>query len=129
MTKRTVKTEKELAQALKDNIDTILIEGSLANKTLKIHATGKVAWAVAFGALGVAVYALISIPATGGTSTPAAVSAGFIGGGALTATLGAGAATTAISIAVAAGGVGALTTLRGYKKVSCSPGKLILKKK
>lgn len=129
MTKRTVKTEKELGQALKDEVDTIEIEGNLATKTFRIHATGNIAWAVAFAAIGIAVYSVLSVPATGGLSTPAAITAGFVSGGAVATILGSAATTTAISIAVAAGSASALTALRNYKKISYSPGKLVLQRK
>lgn len=39
----SVKTEKELATAIENEQDTIEIVGDLANKTVKIKATGTVA--------------------------------------------------------------------------------------
>ena len=120
-----ITTEKELGQALKDEQDTIEIEGDLAKKIIKIKATGAVAWAVAIGAIAVAVVAVLTSPATGGAH-------GVIGVG-LTAPvavgiLGFSTTTAAISIAVAAGGVGALKTLRSYKMKKLGSNHIILYK-
>ena len=60
----SVKNEKELAQAIKNGDDYIEVEGDLAKKTLKIKATGKVAWAIAIGGIGVATVAILTLPAT-----------------------------------------------------------------
>ena len=46
-----VRTEKELAKAVESEADTIEIEGDLGNKTIRIKATGKVAWGVCIAAL------------------------------------------------------------------------------
>jgi hypothetical protein len=116
-----VRTEEELAEAIENGEDTIEIEGDLKEKTLKIKATGKVAWVIAIGAIGIAVTIVII---TGGTGTPVS---GFIGVGAVSV-LGLPAAITAVSIAVAAGGVGILNKLRSYKIVENSENILILKK-
>ena len=116
-----VRTEEELAKAIENGEDTIEIEGDLKEKTLKIKATGKVAWVVAIGAIGIAVTIVIT---TGGAGTPAS---GIIGVGAVSV-LGLPAAITAVSIAVAAGGVGVLNKLRSYKIVENSENILILKK-
>lgn len=124
-----VKTEKELAKALKRRDDTIEIEGNLANKTIKIRATGTIAWAVAIGAIGVAVYATITTIGTGGATAPVTATFAFVAAPAAVGVLGGATTATAIAIAVAAGGIEALTSLRGYKEVSRSPNKLILKKK
>ncbi len=117
-----ISTEADLGEALKNDQDTIEIEGDLKNKVLKIKATGKVAWAIAIAAIGVAVTVLI---ATGGTGAPAS---GIIGGGAV-AVLGLPTAISAVSIAVAAGWCrGFLNSLRSYRIVGQSNGKLVLKK-
>lgn len=50
-----MRTEKELGEALKREEDTITIEGDLVNKVIKIHGTGKTAWGLTIGAIGVAV--------------------------------------------------------------------------
>lgn len=118
-----VRTEKELGEALKHKADTIEIEGDLlSGKVRRIRATGKLAWFIAIGALGIAVVSFLGTGGAGGVISmgfaPAAV--GVLGG-----------ATTysAIAIAIAAGGVGALNSLRNYKEVSRSSDKLVLKKR
>ena len=124
-----VKTEKELGEALKREDEYIEIEGNLAEATVKIRAAGTVAWAIAIGAIGIAVYAAIATIGTGGRGVPVTGTAAFAATPAAVGILGGAATYTAISVAVAAGGVGALTSLRSYKEVSRSPNKLILKKK
>ncbi|WP_312483550.1 hypothetical protein [Stutzerimonas nitrititolerans] len=124
----SITTEKELGQALKNDQETIEIEGDLTTKVLKIKATGKVAWAVAAGAIGVAVLGIM-YPVPEPTTQVATKSAAFFAGGSAVAILGAGAAATAISIAVAAGGIGALNSLRKYKVVSSQGNKLKLSRK
>lgn len=129
-----VKTSKELGQAIKNGVDTIVIEGDLAKTTFKIKATGKVAWAVAIGAVGIAAYSAIHITTSTATNLNMGKNIAFTGGavGTTTAITILGTATTwsAISIAVAAGGVGALTSLRNkYKIASKDSDKLILVKK
>lgn len=117
-----IHTEKDLGEALKNEQDTIEIEGDLKKKVLRIKATGKVAWLVAIGAIGVAVAIAVS---TGGAGAPAS---GVIGLGAVSI-LGLSAATSAVAIAFAAGGIGALNTLRKYKIVSDVGDKLVLSRK
>lgn len=117
-----ISSEADLGEALKNEQDTIEIEGSLKEKVLRIKATGKVAWAVALAAIAIAVAVLI---ASGGTGAPAS---GLIGGGAV-AVLGLPTAISAVSIAVAAGGVGALNSLRSYKVISEGDGKVVLKRR
>ena len=51
----TVTNETELAKAMANNEPTIEIIGDLANKTIKIKASGSIAWAIAFAALGTAI--------------------------------------------------------------------------
>ena len=117
-----VKTEEELAEAIENGEDTIEIEGDLKEKTLKIKATGKVAWVVAISAIGIAVTIVIT---TGGAGAPA--SSGIIGVGTVSI-LGLPAAMSAVGIAVAAGGVGVLNKLRDYKVIENNDDVLILKK-
>ncbi|MCU8045600.1 MULTISPECIES: hypothetical protein [unclassified Shewanella] len=117
-----ISNEADLGQALKNNQDTIEIEGDLIRKIVKIKATGKVAWVIAFGAIGVAVTILIT---TGGTGAPVS---GLVGASAL-GILGVSATTSAISIALAAGSVAVLTTLRNYSIVEQSEDRLVLKRK
>jgi hypothetical protein len=118
----SITTEKELGSALKNEIDTIEIKGDLANKIVKIRATGKVAWGVAAGAIAVAI--LITV-ASGGTAAPASSLVGV----AAVSILGLSAATTAVLIGVSAGGISALNRLRKYKEIERSDGRLVLAKK
>ncbi len=64
----TAENEQELGEALKNDTDTIVIEGDLAKKVVRIRATGKVAWAIAIGAIAIAVGIAI---ASGGAGAPA----------------------------------------------------------
>ncbi|MCI4451865.1 hypothetical protein [Klebsiella variicola] len=123
-----ITTPKELGKAIKEDRDTITIEGSLAKTTVKIHATGKVAWAIAFAAIGIAVVAAMATLATGGTSAPTTGTTAALSAGGAAAILGSSATSAAIYIAIAAGGVGALTKLRRYKVVEKSDSRLVLKK-
>lgn len=131
-----VKTSKELGQAIKEEKETIEIEGDLAAKVIRIKATGKVAWGVAAAALGIGVFAIIHTPHATVATAPAGGVGGaisFTGGAVSTGAAGAilgPAAITALTVAVAAGGVGALTTLRNkYKIANKSKGHVTLKKK
>lgn len=125
---RRVKTEKELGDALKSNEDEIEIEGDLARKTIRIRATGKVAWALVIGAIGIVAASAVATAGTGGGAIPITGVAAGISGGAAIGILGASTAATAISVAIAAGGVGALTSLRRYKEVSRSKTTLVLRR-
>jgi hypothetical protein len=120
-----VHTAEALGEALKNEEDTIEIEGDLANKTIKIRATGNVAWAIAFAAIAIAVGAAIVAIPTGGASSAItfAIAPAAVG------VLGVPVTTMAISIAIAAGGVGALTRLRKYKEVRRGDGLLVLRKR
>jgi len=128
----TVSTAAALGAALKEEQDEIEIEGDLVRRIIRIKATGNVAWAVAIGAIAVAVVALLAAPATGGTSVPAgmaalAPAAVALEGGAI-ALEGMVVATCAVAIAIAAGGIGALNSLRKYKMTKLPDGRLLLKK-
>lgn len=121
-----VRDEKELAKAIKEEHDTIEIEGDLANKAIKIKATGKVAWCVCIGAIGIAVAATLAAPVTRGASLPvkfaiAPVVATSLGGFSVV--------TSAIMIAVAAGGVDVLNKLRKYNIEKVSENKIRLTRK
>lgn len=119
-----VRTEKELGEALKKNQDRIEIEGDLSKKVIKIKATGKVAWAIACGAIVVAVVAVLATPATGGASNVAHLAVAPVAA----ASLGVSVTGSAIAIAVAAGGVGALNKLRGYSLEKNTDGSVTLTK-
>lgn len=123
-----VRTEKELADAIEREEDTIEIEGDLSNKTVKIRATGNVAWAIAIGAIGLAVYAAISMAATGGTDAPLAAPAVAAGAAASVGVMGTAATYSAIAIAVSAGGIGVLSKLRKYREISRTGDTLVLKR-
>lgn len=130
-----VTTDKELSQAIKQDVDTIEIHGNLAEKTFRIKATGKVAWGIAAGAIATAVVLAIHTPTATVATAPVGGAGGaisFTGSAVSTGVAGAilgPAAITAIAIAVAAGGVGVLTKLRyNYRVVSKEKNKLILKK-
>lgn len=126
----TVKTEKELADAMKRGDDTIEIEGNLAKQIIRIRATGKIAWAIALGTLSIAVYAAITTMGTGGATLPVTGTASLASGFTTIAILGASATSSAIAIAIAFGSVGVLIMLRErYKEVSRTENKLILKRK
>ena len=104
-----VTTSKELGQAIKEEKDTIVVEGDLTKKVIRIKATGKVSWAIAAGAIGVGVFAILHAPAATVATAPVGGAGGvisFTGGAVSTGAAGAilgPAAITAITIAVAAG--------------------------
>lgn len=132
----SVTTEEELGQAIKDDAISIEINNpKLSDNVLKIKATGKVSWAVALGALGIAVgLVILKVKASNAevsTQTGSAISfTGAAAGTAVAAGILGKAAIAATSIAVAAGGVGALTSLRDkYKIVERTENKLVLKHK
>lgn len=125
---RKVKTEKELGDAIKSGEDEIEIEGDLASKTIRIRATGNVAWAIAVGAIGIAAFSAYATVGTGGSTAPVTLTSGFSASVAASSILGVSTASTAVYIAIAAGGIGALTRLRKYKEVYRSESKLILRR-
>ena len=124
--RRTVTTEKELVNAIKDDeVSEIEITGELKDKVFKIKAKGKVAWAVAFGAIAVVVLIVVTSPTTVGTQNllalPALAPAISV--------LGAGATLTAVKIAAFAGGAAALTYIRDDMNViDQGPNYIVLKK-
>jgi len=121
-----IKTEKELGEALKNGESTIEIEGDLSKKVIRIKATGKVAWVIAIGAIGLAVAATIAAAPSGGSSLVAHFAAAPIAAAALG---GPAVATSAVMIAVAAGGTAALSKLRKYDITEKDDGRVILTKK
>ena len=120
-----VKTEQELADSLKKNESEITIEGDLTNKVIRIHAVGQVAWVIAFGAIAVAVTAVMASPATIGAGAIVSLVSGTA---AATILGGSGIAVSAVMIAVAAGGVSSLNSLRSYKIVSQNKNSVTLRK-
>ena len=123
-----VTNEKDLGKALSNKQDEIIIEGDIVKKVFKIKAKGKVAWAIAFAAIVVAVAAVIATIGSGGAASPASVPAKLIGGTAAASVLGLSTAKSAVLIAVAAGSASSLNTLRKYKLIEKSNSKAILRK-
>lgn len=130
---KTVTTEKELGNALKNHEEEIMVKGDLAAKTFVIHATGKAAWIVASGCLVVAIAAGIAMLVPD-PAEPVEVAATAMGLGGTVASFMAptafavttapalmtgisapGVALTALSIGMAGGGVGVLNRLRNYR--------------
>lgn len=132
-----ITTAKELGQAIKEEKDTIEIEGDLVRRVIKIKATGKVAWGVCIGALGVAITLVLTQPATTaidistlGTSALVKSFVATSSGVVAVSTLGSvSAVSTAIGIGVAGGGVAALNKLRGYRLEKKGNNKIILYRK
>ena len=123
--------EKDLSEALKNDKDTIEIEGDLADKVIK--ATGSVAWAIAIGSIAVGLAAIFVTAGTGGAATPATVPTSALAAAGAVAILGTPTTISLIGIAVAAGGVSAgiarLNKLRDYKIKSKTKNKVILVRK
>ena len=94
-------TEREFGEALKNEQDTIEIEGDLAKKTIRIQATGKVAWGVCIGCIAVAVTMSVVTIGSGGTATPVTGPSAALSLGAAATTLGMSTAITATGIAIA----------------------------
>lgn len=126
-------TEKELAGAIKNKADEIIIEGDLRNHVLRIKATGKVAWAVCAVALAAAIAFYIATPGVTVVATPVGGGAFLVGGvtmSTVAATALGSAIVPAVSIGVFAGGIGALNSLRDkYKIVEKNKTQLKLKRK
>ncbi len=121
----TVKTSKELGEAIKNEESSIYIEGDLKNKVVRIKFTGKLAWAVAGASIAGAVLLYLLTPAATVASAPVAGAGGAVtftgaavSAGAAMTILGIPATTAAIAIAVAAGGYGAIISLRDKYKIS-----------
>lgn len=125
----SVTTEKELADAVSRNEDTIVIEGDLAKKTVRIKATGTVAWAVAIGSIGIVFYGVIATLGTGGAATPVTGVAAVAGSSAALSILGAATTTAAVSMAVSVRSLSVLKKLRGNYKIANNSGdKVTLKR-
>ena len=120
---RVCKTPQELADATKNNEYSIIVEGDLKNKVIRIKIIGKTAWGVCAIALSTAIACYIATPEATVVTAPAGGAGGvisFTGGMAATAvaatTLGS-AVVPAVAIGVAAGGIGVLNTLRDKYKI------------
>lgn len=121
-------TEKELAEALKKNPDTIEIEGDLARKVIKIKTTGAVAWGVCVAAVLCCAISATATVASAGTTAPATTIPTTLSLGVAATTWGVPTATTAVSIAIA-GGIRSLDKLRKYKLTKISDEKIRLTKR
>ena len=111
----TVTNAKELAAAVNNKENRIVIEGRLGDIVIKINAVGPVAWGVAIGAIEVALFGIAATTGSAGTGTPIGIASECVAAPVLISALGSvSAATTAIGIAVAGGGVGVLSTMRRY---------------
>lgn len=121
--------ERDLGRKIKEGQDYIEVEGDLANKVIRIKATGKVAWGVCAAGLTVAIGALIVTLTSAGTSAPVTVPTSFVGLGTSAAVLGAGTASSAAMIGAAGGGIATLNKLRKYRIEKISEDKIILHKK
>ncbi|EQC1088005.1 hypothetical protein [Klebsiella pneumoniae] len=121
-----ITTEKDLGDAINRGESTIEISGDLAKKTLRIKATGAVAWAVAIGAISISFYAAMLTIGSGGTTAPVAgpVVAGLTAGSA--GILGVPATISAISLAVSAGSLGVLNKLRTGYNITKKEGDIVI---
>ena len=57
---KTVTTAADLGKAIKNGESEIAIEGDLAQKVIRIKATGNVAWAIALGAVTIGIAAVLA---------------------------------------------------------------------
>jgi hypothetical protein len=130
-----VTTSKALGEAIKRNESTIIIEGDLAENVIRLKMTGPIAWTIAAGAIGTAIYLYLSTPAATTFTAPAGGSGGVISFGAASgaaavgaAAIGMNATIVAIGVGIAAGGIGAVTALRDKYRVSEKSNKRIILK-
>jgi hypothetical protein len=130
MATRKVKTEEELAEAMKAGASTIEIEGDLSKTTFKIRATGRVTWALVAASLVAGLVFLKGSSKVDDTKAKLAFAAAGAGTGVgAVAVLGVPASVAAFAIARAYGGIEGLKLLRNYKQVSYQEGKLVLERK
>ena len=122
----SINNEKDLSKAITSNQDTIIITGSIKEKVIKIKATGKVAWAIAIGGIGIALTGILLLA----TPEPSTKAIGIVATPIAVSILGIGTTTSAISIALAARGVGVLNSLRNdYTITEKTSTKLVLSRK
>lgn len=104
---KTITNSQELGRAIKDGQEEIIIEGDLVKKIIRIKATGQVAWVIAFGAVCVAVVAVLAAPAGVAAGPFGIVAEGAIASIAATSAASAvavwGLATTAVAVGVGVG--------------------------
>ncbi len=123
-----VNSADELGDALGRKEDEIEIEGKLGDAVIRIRAVGKVAWAIAIGAIGVAIASVILASATqvAPPAAPGAAIAGLASAPVLLSTFGSlSVAKIAVTVAIAGGGIGSLTAMRKYSLRKCN-NKVIL---
>ena len=109
---RVVKDEKELAQAIKNNVDYIEVEGGIKDFFIKVKGTGKIAWTLCIGCLAIAAATTAyMVTKEDGDIKKTAVAAISATAGILGPTT----AATCVMMAVAAGGVDVLNKLREYR--------------
>ncbi|MBQ6178083.1 MAG: hypothetical protein IJK32_00985 [Bacteroidales bacterium] len=133
---KAITNPQELGKAIKNEPNEITVEGDLAKHVYKIKATGKVAWVIAFGAVAVAVIAVLTLPA-GALAGPAGLIADGVIAGVATTTaaaaigvLGFSATAAAIGIGVGARNASVLKTIRNdYIVLSKTNNRLVLKRK
>ena len=128
MLKVIVKNAKELAKAVKDKVDMIVIEGEFGKVSFRIYAIGRVAWIVAIGGIAAAVALILA------SGSMPIFSPGTLPGAALAAApavgiLGWPATTAAITIALTGGGVGILNKFRKYKLIERDDNRIVFKRK
>lgn len=133
---RPVTNPQELGKVVKKEPDEIIVEGDLANNVYKIKATGKVAWVIAFGAVAVAVIAVLTLPAGAAAGPAGLIADGVIAGVAATTAaasigvLGISATIAAIGIGVGARNANALKIIRDKYVISSKSGsRLVLRKR
>ena len=120
-----IKDEKDLGKAIKNDENTIEIEGDLARKVIKIKATGAVAWAVCFAALVITITFILAAPPSGGLTIPATL----VVAPTAASILGGGTAVTAVGIAIGGGSAAILNKLREYRLEKISDNHVILHRK
>jgi hypothetical protein len=110
-----IHNEADLGRAIKNNQESIEIEGDLAKKVIRIKATGKLAWAIAIASIVITVGIVLTLPVTAPATAGATAAANFAVLGPAIGIMGVGPAIAAVSIAVAGGGIAVLNKLRKYK--------------
>lgn len=126
----TTNNAAELGKAIERNEKTIIIEGDLPKKVIRIKATGQVAWVIAGGTVVVAIVAILAMPAAPATG-PAGLIAESValgaGGAAAVSVLGVSATVAAISMGVGAKSKNVVKKLRdNYNIQKISDSKVIL---
>lgn len=123
---RVVKDEKELVQAIQDNVDYIEVECGIKDFFIKVKGTGKIAWTVCLGCLAIAA-ATTAYMVTKEDKDAKKITISAISATAAAAILGPATAATCVMMAVAAGGVDVLSKLREYR-IEEQGGRLFLVK-